>query len=236
MEVLVIPDVHLKPKLFRSAAKLMKNGVSEQAVCLMDLADDWDCQYDIQLYETTFDTAIQFVKEFPTTRFCWGNHDLSYRWHCLQSGYSTMASTAVQKKLLDLQEALTEDNPIRYIQKIDNVLFCHGGILDWFVKEYIFDEKYNDVDAVVSTINQFGKREMWNDASPIWARPQKVSSLLYKPTECLQVVGHTPVSEITRSGNLISCDVFSSNRGKKIGTEEFLLIDTETWAYRSIQC
>ena len=35
---------------------------------------------------------------------------------------------------------------------------------------------------------------------------------------------------ITKEGNLISCDVFSTYRdGKPIGTEEFLLLDTETW-------
>ena len=41
----------------------------------------------------------------------------------------------------------------------------------------------------------------------------------------LQVVGHTPVEKITREGNLISCDVFSTDRDRKpIGTQEYLMI------------
>ena len=41
MKVLVIPDVHLKPYMFDDASRLMRRGVAEKAVCLMDIADDW---------------------------------------------------------------------------------------------------------------------------------------------------------------------------------------------------
>ncbi len=141
-----------------------------------------------------------------------------------------MASLTVQRKLLDLREAVPAKNPIKYVQRIDNVLFSHGGVLNFFVEEYVPHAKYNDVDAVIETINQFGKIEIWDDASPIWLRPQHSKMRLYKPRKLLQVVGHTPVNKITREGNLISVDVFSTYRdGKPIGTEEFLLLDTVTW-------
>lgn len=42
MKVLIIPDVHLKPYMFRMATTLMEKGLAKQAVCLMDIADDWD--------------------------------------------------------------------------------------------------------------------------------------------------------------------------------------------------
>ena len=59
---------------------------------------------------------------------------------------------------------------------------------------------------------------------------------MYKPRQLLQVVGHTPVEQITRNGNVVSCDVFSTNRNREpIGSQEFLLIDTETWDYKGIQ-
>lgn len=52
----------------------------------------------------------------------------------------------------------------------------------------------------------------------------------------LQVVGHTPVDEILKKGNTISCDVFSTYRdGSPIGTEEFLLLDTLTWEYQGVK-
>lgn len=235
MKVLVIPDVHLKPNMFRRAAALMHQGIADKAVCLMDIADDWDQEYNIALYEETYDEAVRFAKEYPDTLWCYGNHDLSYIWSYMETGYSGMASSTVQKKLIDLKSALPEDNPIRYVQRIDNVLFSHGGVLDDFVKEHVAHSKYHDVDAVIDKINQLGRMEMWDDFSPIWLRPQYFKMDMYKPRKLLQVVGHTPVERITRKGNIISCDVFSTyQNGKPIGTEEFLLLDTVTWEYCGI--
>jgi hypothetical protein len=214
----------------------MRIGIAERAVCLMDIADDWEQQYNTALYEETYDEAIKFAMTFPETAWCYANHDLSYLWHQLESGYSSMASYTVQKKLIELRATVPENNPIRYIQRIDSVLFSHGGVLNSFVEEYIPRSKYNDVDFVVEEINKLGRREMWNDASPIWLRPQHSKMRLYKPRKLLQVVGHTPMDEITKEGNVISCDVFSTYcDGCPIGTEEFLLLDTKTWKYCGVK-
>ena len=203
----------------------------------MDIPDDWDREYDIALYEETYDEAIRFAARFPDTAWCYGNHDLSYFWHCLESGYSSMASATVQRKLLELRRTVPEDHPIQFVQKIDNVLFSHGGVLNYFVEEYVPKSKYHDVDAVVEEINKLGRIEMWNDMSPIWLRPQRPGIRLYKPRKLLQVVGHTPMNEITREKNLISTDVFSTYRdGRPIGTQEFLLLDTVTWEYKGVKC
>lgn len=98
MKVLVIPDVHLKPWMFEQAAVLMRAKQADRAVCLMDIPDDWGKEYDIALYEQTYDAAIDFAKEFPETAWCYGNHDLSYLWHRIESGYSSMAAYTVQRK------------------------------------------------------------------------------------------------------------------------------------------
>ncbi len=236
MKVLVIPDVHLKPVMFWQAAALMHRGAADRAVCLMDLPDDWDSEYNVGLYEETFDAAIRFAKEYPKTAWCWGNHELSYLWHMPESGYSSMASYTVQRKLLDLREAVPENNPVSYVKRIDNVLFSHGGLLKLFVDEYVPRSKYNDVDAVLETINGLDPSDMWCDASPIWLRPQFARMQLYKPRKLLQVVGHTPMDRIEKKGSLISCDVFSTYRdGRPIGTQEFLLLDTQTWDYMGIR-
>ena len=106
------------------------DGYRESRSCgmLMDIPDDWDREYDIALYEETYDEAIRFALEFPDTAWCYGNHDLSYFWHCLESGYSSMASATVQRKLLELRRTVPEDHPVQFVQKIDNVLFSHGGV------------------------------------------------------------------------------------------------------------
>ena len=108
--------------------------------------------------------------------------------------------------------------------------------MNYFVEEYVSKSKYDDVDQVVKIINKLVLREMWNQASPIWLRPQNSRVRLYKPRKLLQVVGHTPMTEITREGNVISSDVFSTYRdGRPIGTQEFLLLDTQTWEYCGVK-
>ena len=73
MKVLVIPDVHLKPWMFERARKLMKEGVAELALCLMDIADDWRQEFNLDLYMQSYDAAIAFAKEFPDSLWCYGN-------------------------------------------------------------------------------------------------------------------------------------------------------------------
>jgi hypothetical protein len=236
VKILVIPDVHLKPWMFQRASELMKEisaGQSvkvDRAVCLMDIADDWRQQFNLDLYVQTYDSAIKFAKEYPDTLWCYGNHDVCYLWNQRESGYSGIAPWTVCEKLRILRDSLPDDSQLAYLHRIDNVLFSHGGLADAFVRRYVPDDKYNDIDTVVNTINGFGCGEMWQDASPIWYRPQYYEGKMYKPEKLLQVVGHTPVEGITREENMISCDVFSTySTGEPIGTQEFPVIDTITW-------
>lgn len=236
MKILVIPDAHLKPWMFDRAKEIMDTGAAEKALCLMDIPDDWGQEYNLGLYEETFDAAIRFQKAYPDTLWCYGNHDLSYEWLQYESGFSSMAIPVVQKKLSELRRALPDRNQLAYIHRIDDVLFVHGGLTHAFVKYYASDVEYDDADAVVEKINCLGRDEMWDDASPLWLRPQYYYEKMYRESNILQVVGHTPVEEIDRIGNVISCDLFSTYRtGDPIGTEEFLLIDTETWKYKGIK-
>ena len=236
MKVLVIPDVHLKPYMFRQASELLRQGAADRAVCLMDLPDDWGQEYNIGLYVETFDAAIAFAGQYPDTLWAYGNHDLCYLWNERESGYSSVAAWTVQEKLLELQRALPEGNEIRYVQKIDQVLFCHGGVRDDFVRNLVPSSEYHNVDRVVERLNRLRHDSMWNDASPIWHRPQYGEGKMYKPRKILQVVGHTPVNQIYRKGNVLSCDVFSTYRdGMPIGSREFPAIDTETWEFHGIK-
>ena len=104
MKVLIIPDVHLKPFMFKQAAELMERGIAQRVVCLMDIPDDWDKQFNILFYEETYEEAIRFAKYYADTAWCYGNHDLCFVWRDLETGYSPMAAYTVQKKLIDLKE------------------------------------------------------------------------------------------------------------------------------------
>ena len=160
MKVLVIPDVHLKPWMFDRAAELLKDGAADRAVCLMDIPDDWRQEFNLDLYVQTFDAAIQFAKDFPETLWCYGNHDTCYPWNQRETGYSKIAPWTVCEKLRKLQEALSDEKQLTFLHRIDNVLFCHGGLTDKFVRQYVPAKYYNNVDAVIGTINGFGAGEL----------------------------------------------------------------------------
>jgi hypothetical protein len=70
LRIVVIPDVHLKFWLFDVAEKIIKDGHADRAVCLMDIPDDWNEEWNVERYRETFDRAIAFAKAFPVFYFC----------------------------------------------------------------------------------------------------------------------------------------------------------------------
>ena len=189
MKILVIPDVHLKPFMFIRAKELLKKGIAEQAVCLMDIPDDWQKQYQLEEYVKTYEEAIAFAKAYPNSLWCYGNHDVCYLWNERESGYSPIAPKTVCQQMAALQDILSKDNPIRFVHKVDNVLFCHGGVSRYFVEKYVPDDKYDDVSYVVDTINSLDHYDMWCDDSPIWYRPQYYKGKMYQSETVLHGVG-----------------------------------------------
>jgi hypothetical protein len=236
MKVLVIPDVHLKPELFDRADELLKADIAERAVCLMDLADDFGQEYNILLYERTYDCAIRFQKDHPDTLWCYGNHDLSYVWNMMETGYSVFAISTVASRLNKLKSELPSLDSIAFVHRIDNVLFAHGGLTEDFVNTHVDESKRGDPDRVIRSVNRLIPEIMWSSASPLWFRPQYSDDLLWEEHIYIQVVGHTPVKYTARKGAVISCDVFSTYKDKTpIGTCEFPVIDTVTGEFESIK-
>ena len=52
-------------------------------------------------------------------------------------------------------------------------------------------------------------------------RKQLKAETMYGEDGLLQVVGHTPVEKIYQSGNVISCDVFSTYRDAEISCNRY---------------
>lgn len=150
MRILVIPDIHLKPWVFAAASALMKNQATDRAVCLMDIADDWGQEYNLDLYAQAYDTAIRFAENFPDTLWCYENHDLSYLWKRWETGYSPLAEQTVYEKLEKLRKALPDERQIAYIHRVDSLLFSHGGLTDMFVRRYVPSQHCNNVDEVIA--------------------------------------------------------------------------------------
>lgn len=224
MRVLVIPDVHLKPELFIAAENILQTGKAENVVCLMDIADDWNAS--VPLYEETYETAIDFAVKHPESLWCWGNHDLSYIWEKMETGYSVNAEHTVRTEI-GLLENVCEER-LKYIHRIDNCLFLHGGLTERFVENY--SDLNKSVDEVIVDINSFKGDIMWRESSPIWFRPQLWEGKLYKEDELTQVVGHTPVNTPEKR-RVISTDVFSTDKaGRNLGNCNFAIVDTKTGA------
>lgn len=240
MKVLIIPDVHLKPWMFKDAEIIISEENADTAVCLGDIVDDFECQGNEAIYRYTLNEALAFERKHPDMRWCFGNHDLAYLWNVWVTGTSGYEN--VRRAAVDGLKALYHEIPegcLGFVHKIDNVLFTHAGISRMFVREHFNASDYEKVDVILSGINNMHREDMWNDDSPIWLRPQREFSRsiinMYKPRTFLQVVGHTPMKKITRERNILSCDVFSLYRDRRpYGTQEFCLLDTETWEWQGI--
>lgn len=234
-KVFIIPDVHLKPWMFEKASQLILEGSYDTVVMLGDLVDDWYQEKNLDLYNETFDAAVAFANKHKNTIWCYGNHDVSYLWGKLESGYSPYAERTVIAKLKELENSLQEHSRINIIHRIDNVLFSHGGITTEYVKWLGVDLLDANIDDVIARVNDASYDRLWNDESPLWFRPQYKTREIFRADLYKQVVGHTPVKGIYEKNGIISTDVFSTYRdGTQIGESAMIVIDSKTGEYKKI--
>jgi len=228
MKVLVIPDVHLKPDIIFKAQIKMKQHGCDNAVFLGDFADDWGKGQHIGLYDDTFDALDDFLKNFPDSLICYGNHDISYVWEKYETGYSPLAKDTVVARLQELYKKHGKDR-FRFIHKIDNVIFSHAGLTKGFVLHHFAYDTDTSLEHIIEMTNAMPEKDLWDDASPLWARPQH--GYWYYSKNLLQVVGHTPVSKPVyhEEQKLLVCDTFSTySDGKPIGNRKYIIVDTIT--------
>lgn len=102
----------------------------------------------------------------------------------------------------------------------------YGGadIPDDWGREYDLELYVQTFDAAIAFAKEFPDT-LWcygnHDLCYVWNERESGYSW------AVQVVGHTPVEKIYRSGSVISCDVFSTYRdGRPIGTQKYPVIDT----------
>ena len=115
----VIPDIHLKPWMIDKAEERLSKVDYDIIVCLGDLVDDWNQQNNRKLYHETFDAIVAFAKRHQNMFFCYGNHDVSYLWEALETGYSPLAREIVLEGLDALKAALPPEN-VAYLHRFDN--------------------------------------------------------------------------------------------------------------------
>lgn len=228
--ILVIPDVHLKGWMFEEADRLMEEHGITQAVCLGDLVDDWDMQMNTAAYEAVFEKVFAFDEKHPNTLWCCGNHDASYPWGNLETGYSPYQEALVIKNVRLMREQLRER--FQFAHVIGKCLFSHAGVtwnfLDKLRQRGLDVRGIRCIEDVKNVVNQCTDQELWWDDSPLWARPTYEENYgIFGEYGVLQVTGHTPVKKIylTKGKELLFCDSFSTYRdGTPIGTQEFPIV------------
>ena len=223
--VLVIPDVHLKPWIFDEADKVDKSSY-EDIVVLGDLVDDWGKGNDLGAYEETLNRAAEFGKEHDESLWCYGNHDVSYLWDAMESGYSVQARLTAIEGITKLERIL--EDRYKFVHRIDNVLFSHAGVTETFVL-HSCGYHVKEIDDILAKINRMGKQELWRDSSPIWARPQADFYRMFRDDLFYQVVGHTPVEEPLDACGVLTLDLFSTySNGDPYGNQKLYIVDTLT--------
>lgn len=226
MNVLVIPDSHLRAWMFDSADKIIQQHKPDKVVVLGDLVDDWGRQRCVMLYQKMMDKCVEFATKYPDTVWFWGNHDVAYLDPACQcSGHSDFATATVVEGLGRLRKAL--NNEIRIVARIDDVIFSHAGLADvecQLSKE--LPSREEEWDFLIDHFNAQSFRRLWSDLSPLWFRPNYRFEP-YSKGGCLQVAGHTPVKMAGLYHNLLITDVFSTDRAlRPLGNQYFTTVDT----------
>ena len=226
--VLVIPDVHLKPWIFDMADRIDESSYDD-IVILGDLVDDWGKGNDLDAYRETLDRAAEFGKEHERSLWCYGNHDVSYLWDAMESGYSVQARITAVEGITKLENVLGDR--YRFVHRIEDVLFSHAGLTENFVF-HSCGYHVIEIDDILARINRMGKQELWRNSSPIWARPQADFYRMFRDDLFYQVVGHTPVEEPLDLGGVLTLDLFSTySNGDPYGNQRLYIVDTETRGY-----
>lgn len=235
MKALIIADLHLKPKMFDQAHKLLEKGVADVAVCLGDLVDDWGEEFNLPLYARTMQRAIKFHKAHPDTLWCLGNHDAGYYWPSLgkrESGHSKFVEGEMRTWLDEFKRAGIEQK--LYI-KIDNCIFSHAGVNARWMGRHLTET----MPMAGEPLTEVEEAGLWEEYSPLWWRPQPEwggdPDEAWEKDKYLQVVGHSPMECPTQQGSILSCDVFSTYRdGAPYGNERYTIVDTKTKEWHTI--
>lgn len=191
-KILAIGDIHTKTWIFDKVEAIMKD--YDFIVFCGDYADDWHNEGARSM--TTWRLLKLLMDQNPKHVFAViGNHDYAYI-HPEIAGRSTgfnhltytLINTPENKKIKNWLLSLPA------ILEVDGITFSHAGVTnEWDGDESVYG--------------------LWNDTSPIWARPKGAfgGNITYKNIP--QVIGHNTSETIWNPEPHVWCiDTFSLDR------------------------
>lgn len=208
MRALAVGDIHTKIDIIDKVWEVVD--FYNAIVFVGDYADDWKASPQDAI--ETWKKLKDFQEAYPSkVKILIGNHDYIYVNYTksTQSGYSKFTQT-----LIDMPENRELREWLRNLPvtlELDGVTYSHAGLTESF--------KEGD--------------NLWDDNSPIWARPNDVE---YKKIP--QVFGHTPSDTCWEvSPNVWCIDTFSTYPdGDKVGDETILEVtDGELFEVKSLE-
>jgi hypothetical protein len=180
-----------------------------------DYFDSLDIPFSRQY--NNFTAICDAARKDNRIKLCLGNHDFQYL-----RGVHDQQYSGFQDQHFEEISAILEENidllKVVYVTK-DNFLVSHAGVTAWFLKS-INGSRPEDINSAFdndrNVLNFYGFDIYGDDVtqSPIWVRP---GSLKKDPLPGYsQIVGHTPVDEITEvklkgAGKLVMIDTCDLN-------------------------
>lgn len=210
MKILAVGDVHTKQWMIYEIAELVD--LYDKIVFVGDYVDNWNTSPAKSI--DTWKTLHMFMQPHPDkVHAVIGNHDYAYI-HPEIAGRSSGWNPVTFALLNSPENKYLKDwlLTLPVTLKLDGVTFSHAGVT----------EQWNGKEDIPS---------LWNDLSPIWARPPKFGGAArYKNIK--QVFGHNPSETIWEVQPNVWCvDTFSTkSNGDEIGDRSLLeIIDGVTF-------
>lgn len=220
--VLVIPDSHLKIEVIEKGIKLANKHFADKIILLGDYFDDFGA-IDEDYYRM-LDYLKKLLRSNPNVFPLFGNHELSYLGYPC-SGHNSRVKDEIEKYLRENYRFSTSI-------AVDGILYSHAGAtMSWLRDNHILTEnelRYKlgktagaeTIDNGISHLDMNRSRlEVFAQAGRARGGKSDTPSVLWADISELvsdqvpkvkQVVGHTPVTNITLLGNCWFVDVFSS--------------------------
>lgn len=225
-KVIVVPDSHTKIEVLKEGIELATKLRADHIVLLGDYFDDWTATAEDNYAMLDFlkEALVKHKNIIPL----YGNHEMSYMTGKLCSGNIVSMAEDLGKKLKD-------DHRFLFAVAIDGALYTHAGV----TKQWLLDNAVgynNDIRKGVSAntleqringLDNFGPLCAVGEArgglpnvapSPLWADLKEL--IADDVPKLTQIVGHTPVREITMFGRCWFCDTRSNGNVN----DEFLVV------------
>lgn len=199
-KVLAVGDVHTKIWIIEKVTKIIND--YDKVIFCGDYADDFSASPQDTINTWAVLKDLQ-TKNQGKVELVMGNHDYIYVNHTpsLQSGYNSLTHVLIDAP--ENKNLKTWLAGLSVTIEIDGVIYSHAGIAN----------EWSGAEDVIG---------LWNDTSPLWARPS--GSITYKNIP--QVFGHTPSETCYEVRQGVWCiDTFSTmSDGTPIGDESVLQI------------